>query len=74
MCITARHSQMFDEMIHWTFLDEKYFGQLVSFDDRAELLNEEEKSEPSTIYELKKKQAKENTISTFYHAIDPTKF
>ncbi|APA05484.1 hypothetical protein SS1G_09912 [Sclerotinia sclerotiorum 1980 UF-70] len=67
VCIAARHSQMFDE-IYWTFLDEKYFGPLFSLDDRVELLNEEEKNELSTIFDLKQEQARDKTFNVHYPA------
>ncbi|KAJ8071653.1 hypothetical protein OCU04_001974 [Sclerotinia nivalis] len=67
VCIAARHSQMFDE-IYWTFLDEKYFGPLVSLEDRVELLNEEEKNELSTIFDLKQEQARDKTSDVYYPA------
>lgn len=66
-CLAIRSSQMFDD-IYWTFLDEMFFGPLDKLEDRIQFLNEEEKSELSTLYEIKQKQASEGTLDAVYDA------
>ncbi|KAI9645450.1 hypothetical protein NHQ30_006189 [Ciborinia camelliae] len=68
-CLAIRNSQMFDD-IYWTFLDEMYFGPLGKLEDRIQFLNEEERNELSTLYEIKQEQAKDATLDSVYDVGD----
>ncbi|TGO88131.1 hypothetical protein BPOR_0181g00020 [Botrytis porri] len=67
-CLAIRNAQMFDD-IYWTFLDEMFFGPLDKLEDRIQFLDEEEKVELNTLYEVKQKQANYGTLDLIYHAM-----
>lgn len=60
-CLAARKSFMFDD-IYWTFLDQKYFGDFTSLEDRIPLLTQDEQDELDGFVQVKMQQAKEETL------------
>ncbi|KAH8820198.1 hypothetical protein F5884DRAFT_816124 [Xylogone sp. PMI_703] len=60
-CLAARKSFMFDD-IYWKFLDEKYFGNFTSLDDRLSLLTEDERNQLDEFVEMKMQQAEEKSL------------
>lgn len=52
---------MFDD-IYWNFLDELYYGPFKSIEDRAQLLDEHERTELGENFQMKMEQAKEGTL------------
>ncbi|MCJ1309526.1 hypothetical protein MMC25_003186 [Agyrium rufum] len=65
ICLAARYSSMFDD-ICWTFLDERFFGCFTNIEDRMLLLDEDEKTEMSSLYQIKLDQAKDGTLDDNY--------
>lgn len=65
VCLAARYSSMFDD-IYWNFLDQIYYGPFKSIDDRIQLLDEQERTELSEIFQVKMEQAKEGTLDENY--------
>ncbi|KFY09597.1 hypothetical protein V491_08078 [Pseudogymnoascus sp. VKM F-3775] len=69
VCIAARYSSMFDD-IYWNFLDELYYGSFRSIEDRAQLLDERERTKLGEIFQMKMEQAKERTLDENFSTDD----
>lgn len=69
VCLAARFSSMFDE-IYWTFIDEAYYGEFTSLEDRLQYLDQEERSKLDAIYAIKMKQAEDGKIDSHYSLND----
>lgn len=61
VCLAARYSSMFDE-IYWAFIDEAYYGEFTSLEDRLQYLDHQEESKLDAMYHIKLKQAADGTL------------
>nr|ASK38719.1 putative phosphotransferase [Paecilomyces divaricatus] len=60
-CLAARSSFSFDD-IYWEFIDQRYYGEFTSVEDRMALLSEEERAELGGLYHLKMEQEAERKL------------
>lgn len=65
VCLAARSSFAFDD-IYWNFIDQRYYGEFTSLEDRVELLEKSERAELDGFFKQETEQAAERKLDPYW--------